>query len=315
MAKRKLGASDLSFEPIAFGGNVFGWTADEATSFSLIDRFVERGFAFIDTADVYSIWVPGHKGGESETIIGKWLKRGGARDKILIATKVGMDMQAGGKGLSKKHILASVDASLKRLNTDYIDLYQAHADDASVPLEETMEAFAGLVASGKVRALGASNYEAPRLAEALAVSKAKGLPRYVSLQPHYNLADRHLFEGALQDLCVAEGIGVIPYYSLASGFLSGKYRKLEDLAGRARERGASPYLNERGLNLLAAIDKVAAAQGATTAQIALAWLLAQPAITAPIVSATNLAQLDEILDSTKITLTPEALASLAKASG
>lgn len=314
MTKRTLGTSDLRFEPIVFGGNVFGWTADEATSFSLIDRFVERGFAMIDTADVYSIWVPGHKGGESEAIIGKWLERGGARDKILIATKCGMDMQAGGKGLSKAHITKSIEASLKRLKTDYVDLYQAHADDTSVPLEETLEAFAALVKAGKVRAIGASNYEAPRLAEALAVSKAKDLPRYISLQPHFNLANRALFEGALQDLCVKEKIGVIPYYSLASGFLSGKYRKKEDLEGRARARGASPYLNERGLNLLAVIDAIAADLKATPAQISLAWLLAQPAITAPIVSATGLAQLDDILDATKIALSPDALAQLAKAS-
>jgi aryl-alcohol dehydrogenase-like predicted oxidoreductase len=314
MAKRRLGTSDLSFEPIVFGGNVFGWTADDATSFAIIDRFVERGFTMIDTADVYSIWVPGHQGGESETIIGKWLERGGSRDKIQIATKVGMDMQAGGKGLSKKHIAASVEKSLKRLKTDYIDLYQAHADDASVPLEESLDAFGSLVASGKVRAIGASNYEAPRLAEALAASKASNVPAYVSLQPHYNLANRALFEGASQDLCVAENIGVIPYYSLASGFLTGKYRKNEDLAGRARARGASPYLNERGLNLLAVIDAIAAEHSATPAQISLAWLLAQPAITAPIVSATSLAQLDDVLDAAKITLDKEALARLDKAS-
>ncbi|MGO9004628.1 MAG: aldo/keto reductase [Beijerinckiaceae bacterium] len=314
MAKRTLGTSGFAFAPIVFGGNVFGWTADDATSFSLIDRFVERGFAMIDTADVYSIWVPGHHGGESETIIGKWLAKGGARDKILIATKVGMDMQAGGKGLSKSHILASVEASLRRLKTDYIDLYQAHADDVSVPLKETLEAFASLIAAGKVRAIGASNYEAPRLAEALAVSKAKGLPRYVSLQPHYNLANRALFEGALQDLCVAEGLGVIPYYALASGFLTGKYRSTDDLAGRARARGVGQYLNPRGLELLTEIDKIAADLAATPAQISLAWLLAQPGITAPIVSATSLAQLDEILDATKIVLAAEALARLDKAS-
>ncbi len=314
MAKRTLGTSGLTFAPIVFGGNVFGWTADEATSFSLIDRFVERGFSMIDTADVYSIWVPGHHGGESETIIGKWLARGGARDKILIATKVGMDMQAGGKGLSKSHIIASVEASLRRLKTDYIDLYQAHADDASVPLEETLEAFASLIAAGKVRAIGASNYEAPRLAEALAVSKAKGLPRYVSLQPQYNLATRGLFEGPQQDLCVAEGLGVIPYYSLASGFLTGKYRSTDDVAGRARGRGVAQYLNPHGFKLLAELGKIATDLAATPAQISLAWLLAQPGITAPIVSATSLAQLDEILDATKIVLNAEALGRLDKVS-
>lgn len=314
MAKRTLGTSDLSFEPIVFGGNVFGWTADETTSLALIDRFVERGFSMIDTADVYSIWVPGHKGGESETLIGKWLARGGAREKIQIATKVGMDMQAGGKGLSQGHIIASVEASLKRLQTDYIDLYQAHTDDNIVPLDETLEAFASLVAAGKVRWIGASNYEAPRLAEALTTSKARHLPAYVSLQPHYNLANRGLFEGASQDLCVKEKIGVIPYYSLASGFLTGKYRKQDDLSGRARARGASPYMNERGLKLLAEIDAVAAHHQATPAQIALAWLIAQPAVTAPIVSATSLTQLDEILAAANIVLDKEALARLDKAS-
>jgi aryl-alcohol dehydrogenase-like predicted oxidoreductase len=314
MGKRTLGTSGLAFEPIVFGGNVFGWTADEATSFSIIDRFIERGFSMIDTADVYSIWVEGHHGGESETIIGNWLQRGGARDKIQIATKVGMDMRAGGKGLAKSHILASVDASLKRLKTDYIDLYQAHADDAAVPLDETLEAFASLVAAGKVRAIGASNYEAPRLAEALAVSKAKGLPRYISLQPHYNLANRKLFEGDSQDLCVAENIGVIPYYSLASGFLTGKYRSADAAAGRARGRGVEPYLNPRGFNLLAELDAIAADLKATPAQISLAWLLAQPAITAPIVSATSLAQLDDVLDATKVKLDEHALDRLDKAS-
>ena len=314
MAKRKLGTSDLSFEPIVFGGNVFGWTADDATSFAIIDRFVERGFTMIDTADVYSIWVPGHKGGESETILGKWLARGGTRDKIQIATKVGMDMREGGKGLSKAHILASVDASLKRLNTDYIDLYQAHADDETVPLDETLATFTSLVKSGKVRAIGASNYTAPRLTEALASAKNNALSAYVSLQPNYNLANRALFEGATQDLCVAQGIGVIPYYSLASGFLTGKYRRQEDLAGRARARAVGPFLNERGLNLLAALDDVAAAHKATPAQISLAWLVAQPAITAPIVSATSLTQLDEILDSADIVLDKETLARLDHAS-
>jgi aryl-alcohol dehydrogenase-like predicted oxidoreductase len=314
MTKRILGTSGLAFEPIVFGGNVFGWTADEATSLSIIDRFVERGFSMIDTADVYSIWVDGHEGGESETIIGKWLGRGGRRDKVQIATKVGWDMKARGKGLSKGHILASIDASLKRLKTDYIDLYQAHVDDSSVPLEETLEAFASLIAAGKVRAIGASNYSAQRLTEALEVGKAAELPLYVSLQPHYNLANRSLFEGDTQDLCVAENIGVIPYYSLASGFLTGKYRSAEDAAGRERSRGVSSYLNPRGFNLLSELDKVAAKHSASPAQISLAWLMAQPAITAPIVSATSLRQLDDILDATKIALDKEDLDRLGKAS-
>lgn len=313
MQHRTLGNSGLSFKPIVLGGNVFGWTADEATSLSLIDAFVDRGFSCIDTADVYSTWVPGHQGGESETMIGQWLKRGGPREKIIIATKVGMPMPSG-KGLSKAHILASAEESLRRLATDHIDLYQAHIDDPATPLEETLEAFSALIAAGKVRAIGASNYTAPRLAEALAVSKAKGLPRFESLQPNYSLVNRSLYEGALQQLCVAENIGVIPYYALAAGFLTGKYRSAADLEGRARAGTVAHFLDPRGLDILAEMDKIAERHRATAAQIALAWVLAQPGITAPIVSATSLIQLDEILGATEISLDADALDRLDKVS-
>ncbi len=313
MQHRTLGTSGLSFAPIVLGGNVFGWTADEPTSLSLIDAFVDRGFACVDTADVYSTWVPGHQGGESEQIIGQWLKRGGQRDKILIATKVGMPMPAG-KGLSRSHILASAEESLRRLNTDYIDLYQAHIDDPATPLEETLEAFATLIAEGKVRAIGASNYTAPRLADALAIGKVKGLPCFVCLQPNYSLVNRSLYEGDLQQLCIEENLGVIAYYPLAAGFLSGKYRHASDLEGRARAGTVAHFLDPRGLDILAEIDKIAARLHATPAQIALAWVLAQPGITAPIVSATSLAQLDEILGATEISLDAAALDRLDKVS-
>ncbi|MEP9352478.1 aldo/keto reductase [Xanthobacter sp. KR7-65] len=314
MEKRALGTSGFTVAPLALGGNVFGWTADEATSLSLIDAFVERGFSLIDTADVYSIWVPGHQGGESERIIGRWLKRGGRREAIHIATKVGMDMKAGGKGLSRAHIIAAAEQALRNLGTDHIDLFQAHIDDITVPLDETLEAFAGLVAAGKVRAVGASNYTAPRLAEALAASASGGYPRFSVLQPHYNLANRALFEGALQQLCLAETIGVIPYYALAAGFLTGKYRRPEDLAGRARGGTVAHYLDPRGLDLLGEMDRIAARLGATTAQIAIAWLMAQPAVTAPIVSATSLAQLEEIMDAAQVRLDAAALSRLDRAS-
>src|SRR5579863_750757 len=310
---RTLGKSDISFPPIVFGGNVFEWTVDEAMSLRLIDRFVERGFFAIDTADVYSVWVPGHRGGESESTIGKWLKRGGRRDRIVIATKVGMEMPSG-KGLSRAHILASAEESLRRLSTDYIDLYQAHRDDLSVELEETLAAFAELIEKGKVRAIGASNYTAPRLAQALAVARAKGLPEYVSLQPPYSLVNRSEFEGGLQQLCLKEGIGVIPYYVLAAGFLTGKYRQASDIEGRARADVVARVFDRHGLAILAEMDKIAEAHRASVAQVALAWALAQPAITAPIVSATNLAQLDEILGATEVKLDAGTLARLNQVS-
>jgi aryl-alcohol dehydrogenase-like predicted oxidoreductase len=314
MQKRKLGTSGLEIGPLVFGGNVFGWTADEQTSFSLIDAFVDQGFNLIDTADVYSTWVPGHVGGESETIIGKWLQRGGDRAKILIATKVGMDMGKAGKGLSRAHIIASAEASLQRLNTDHIDLYQAHLDDNSVPLEEVFEAFATLIASGKVLAIGASNFATPRLREALDVAEAKGLPHYSSLQPHYNLVNRSLFEGDLQKLCIEKNLGVIPFYGLAAGFLTGKYRKPEDLEGKPRSRTVSFYLDPRGLDILGELDKIAAQLEATPAQVALAWLLAQKGVTAPIVSATSLAQFVELAKAPTLQLEAKMLDRLDKAS-
>jgi aryl-alcohol dehydrogenase-like predicted oxidoreductase len=314
MEKRKLGSTGIEVAPLALGGNVFGWTADEKTSLSLIDMFIERGFSLIDTADAYSTWVEGHTGGESESVVGAWLKRGGARDKLVIATKVGGDMKAFGKGLSKDHILRSADASLKRLGVDRIDLYQAHFDDPSVPFEETLEAFAMLIDSDKVRAIGASNFTAPRLAEALAVSAKHGFPRFEVLQPHYHLANRAFFEGPLRDLCITEGIGVISFYALAGGFLTGKYRSEKDLEGRARARTVSHYLDPRGLDILGELDKIAARLGATPAQVAIAWVVAQKGVTAPIASATNEAQLAEILRAAEITLDRAALDRLDRVS-
>jgi len=314
MEKRGLGRTGIKTAPLAFGGNVFGWTADEATSLSLLDRFVERGFSLVDTADVYSIWVDGHRGGESEAIIGRWLKRGGARDKLVIATKVGMDMKEFGKGLSRPHVLRSFEASRRRLGVDRIDLYYAHLDDAGVPLEETLTTFAELVRDGKVGAIGASNFTAPRLAEALAVSARLGLPRFEFLQPNYHLANRTGFEGELRDLCLAEGLGVVPFYALAGGFLTGKYRTGKDLEGRQRARTVAQYLNPRGLSILDALDGVAARTGATPAEIALAWLMAQKGVTAPIASATSLPQLDAILRAAELRLDGPALAALDAAS-
>ena len=309
MHARPLGRSGLQVPPLCFGGNVFGWTADEAMSHRLLDALLEGGLNFIDTADVYSIWIPGHVGGESETVIGQWLKARGGRDKVIVATKCGMDMKAGGKGLSAAHIKSAVEASLKRLNTDYIDLYQAHADDPTVPLEETLGAFADLIKAGKVRAIGASNYSAERLAEALEVSETAGLPRYESLQPHYNLYERDKFEGATEALCLKAQLGVIPYFSLASGFLTGKYRSKADVTG-ARGGMVEGMLNPRGLKILAALDEAAGQIGATPAQVALAWLMAKPAITAPIASATNLDQLKDLAAATRLQLTERAVAML-----
>jgi len=314
MEKRKLGNSGLEFAPLAFGGNVFGWTADEATSFKLLDGYVDAGFSFVDTADVYSRWAPGNKGGESETVIGNWLRNGGKRDKVLIATKCGMEMAPDRKGLSRAHIVRSVDASLKRLNTDHIDLFQSHRDDPETPQEETLQTYGELIKAGKIRAIGASNFEAPRLAEAAAISKAKGLPRYESLQPHYNLAERGLFEGALENECLKEGIGVIPYYSLASGFLSGKYRSDTDLGKSMRGAGVKKYLNERGFAILAALDAAAEKLNANPTQVALAWLLQRKAITAPIVSATSLAQLHDLVAGARLKLDPASVAAIDKAS-
>jgi len=313
VTKRKLGNTGLEVGPLALGGNVFGWTADEPTSFKLLDAFVASGLNLIDTADVYSKWIPGHKGGESETIIGNWLQKKGGRDKVLIATKVGVEMAPGESGLSKAYILREVERSLGRLKTDYIDLYQSHRDDAETSFEETLEAYEELIKAGKVRAIGASNYKADRLAESLKVSAARELPRYETLQPWYNLYDRADFEGELADLCKRENIGVIPYFSLASGFLTGKYRSEKDLAGRARAYRVKDMLNERGFRILKALDTVSAEIGATPAQVSLAWLVAK-GMAAPIASATNLDQLKEIVDGTALKLSPEAVRLLDEAS-
>jgi aryl-alcohol dehydrogenase-like predicted oxidoreductase len=309
MQTRPLGRSGLQVPPLCFGGNVFGWTADETTSHRLLDALMEGGLNFIDTADVYSIWIPGHVGGESEGVIGRWLKARGGRDKVIVATKCGMDMKAAGKGLSPAHIASAVEASLKRLNTDYIDLYQAHADDPTVPLEDTLGAFADLIKAGKVRAIGASNYSAERLAEALKVSKRLGLPRYESLQPHYNLYERSHFEGATEALCLEQRLRVIPYFGLAGGFLTGKYRSDDDLKG-ARAGMVKGMLNPRGRRILAALDDVSDQVGATPAQVALAWLMAKPAVTAPIASATSIDQLKDLVAATRLQLTGRAVAAL-----
>lgn len=313
---RPLGRSGLAIAPLVFGGNVFGWTADEATSFALLDAFVAGGFNAVDTANAYSVWVPGHAGGESEAIIGRWLKSRGRRDRVVIATKVGAPMGDGGKGLKKDYILRAAEASLRRLQTDYVDLYQSHYDDPDTPVEETLEAYATLIRQGKVRAIGCSNFEPARVARSLAASERLGLPRYESWQPLYNLYSRAEFEGEREALCRQHGIGVIPYYGLAAGFLTGKYRSEADLAKSERgPRRVKDYLNDRGFRVLAGIDAVATRTGATPAQIALAWLMAKPAVTAPIASATSVAQLEELMAAARISLDAEAMATLDAASG
>ncbi len=314
MKKRKLGDSGLEVSPLAFGGNVFGWTADETMSFRLLDAFVAEGFNLIDTADVYARWVQGLEGGESETIIGKWLKRSGKRQSVIIATKVGKEMGPDKKGLSRSYIFQAVEESLRRLQTDYIDLYQSHEDDTQTPLEETLDAFDRLIQDGKVRAIGASNFSAKRLAEALQVSEQYGYPRYQSLQPLYNLYDRADYEKDLEPLCREKGLAVISYFSLASGFLTGKYRSEVDLADRARADIVKKYLNERGYRILEALGRVAQQHNVTPAQAALAWLIAQPTITAPIVSATNLEQLNQLIQATTLELDPSSMALLNQAS-
>ena len=314
MKLRKLGRSGLKVAPLALGGNVFGWTADESISFRILDAFVDAGFNLVDTADVYSRWVPGHEGGESETIVGKWFEMSGKRDKVVLATKVGMDLGGGKVGLAAGRIREAVEASLLRLKTDRIDLYQAHKDDPETPLEETLGAFDGLIRAGKVRAIGASNYSADRLKEALAVSKSKGLAAYTCLQPHYNLVERALFEDTLEQVCLDEGLGVIPYYALAAGFLTGKYRSEADLTKGPRGQTVKKYLDRRGLGILAALDEVANRLDATPTRVALAWLAARPAITVPIASATSLEQLADLIAGTTLELDPESLEHLNKAS-
>ncbi len=311
MQLRKLGRSGLEVTPIFLGGNVFGWTIDDATSFAVLDAYVEAGGNSIDTADVYSTWAPGHSGGESEAVIGRWLKARGNRDKVLIATKVGSPMGSGKQGLSRQHIFESVEDSLKRLQTDFIDLYQSHRDDEETPLEETLRAFDDLIRQGKVRAIGASNYSAPRLAEALQISEQHGLARYESLQPFYNLVGRESYERDLEPLVLEKQIGVIPYSSLASGFLTGKYQPGQPLPQTARAGGVQQrYMNEKGFKILKAVEEIARAHNATPSQVALAWLIARPSITAPIASATSVEQVHELIGAAELRLTHDEIERL-----
>jgi aryl-alcohol dehydrogenase-like predicted oxidoreductase len=314
MQKRQLGHSGLEIAPLVFGGNIFGWTVDENTSFSLLDAFVAGGFNCIDTADVYSKFVPGNQGGESESTIGRWLRARGRRDDVVLATKVGNSMGGDRQGLSKRYITQAVEASLSRMQTDYIDLYQAHRDDANTPFQETLEAFDTLIKAGKVRAIGASNYSGARLTEALRVSCETGLPRFQTLQPLYNLYDRANYEADLEAVCTGGKLGVVPYFSLASGFLTGKYRSKEDL--RKSKRGAfiASKLDARGMRILAALDEISAEFNSTPTGVALAWLLARPSITAPIASATSLSQLEELLASIRLELSAAAIERLNAAS-
>jgi aryl-alcohol dehydrogenase-like predicted oxidoreductase len=314
MDKRPLGRSGLSAAPLALGGNVFGWTADEKTSFEILDRFVDAGFDLVDTANSYSTWVPGHKGGESETLIGKWLAKSGKRDRVLVATKVGMEVE-GDKGLKRHQVERHVEESLKRLKTDRIDLYQTHKDDPATPVEETLEALGRLVQAGKVRAIGASQYEPARLRESIEASKRLGIPRYETLQPEYNLYDRAKFESDYQPLALEHGLAVIPFFGLAKGFLSGKYRKPADIEGRPRAAGLKKYFEgDRGMRILGALDAVGKRVNATPAQVSLAWSMAQPSIAAPIVSATSVAQLEELMGAARMELGPDDLAELDRAS-
>lgn len=306
MTDKPLGKSGLSIRPFVLGGNVFGFTADLAASFAILDRFVERGGGMIDTADVYSAWVPGHKGGESESAMGAWLKESGARDRVLIATKVGM--MPG--GLKPDRIREAVQGSLDRLGVDVIDLYFAHKDDPDVPLDEMLGAFAELVDAGIVRAIGASNYSAERLGAALRIADEKGLPRFTVMQPELHLLDRTQYEGALQKQCVDEGLGVVTYFSLASGYLSGKYRGTDDLGKSVRGNRVQPYMDGKGPAVLAAMDAIAAETGASLSQIALAWIARQPGVTAPIASATTVGQLDDLLGSMDLELSADHMAAL-----
>jgi len=314
MEYRQLGNTDLKVAPLTFGGNVFGWTVDEDTSFELLDGFTAAGFNLIDTADMYSRWKPGNSGGESETIIGNWMKERVNRSDVIIATKVGADMGLGDKRLSKKYVLLEVAASLKRLQTDYIDLYQTHFDDADTPIEETLETYQQLINEGKVRWIGASNLSPERLKASLDISKKSGYPSYQTFQPQYNLMEREVFEKELEAICVANNLGVINYFSLASGFLTGKYRTEADFTKSARGGGVKKYLDEKGLKVLAALDKVAAELNTTPASVAIAWLIARPSITSPIASATNLGQLKALIDAAELGLTKEGIDLLDTAS-
>lgn len=315
MKKNSLGNSGIAVAPVALGGNVFGWTIDESTSFKVLDAFVDAGFNLVDTANMYSTWAPGNQGGESETIIGKWLKQSGKRNQIVLATKVGMEMGDGTSGLKKDYILKSVEDSLVRLQTDHIDLYQSHQDDQDTPIEETLSAYDLLIKSGKVRAIGASNFTAERLQRSLDIAGEQGLPAYVSLQPEYNLYDRQDFEEKLESLCLENNIGVISYFSLASGFLTGKYRSEDDLGQSARGPGVGKkYLNERGKQILAALDEVAAAHQSPLASIALAWLIQRKSITAPIASATDVSQVNTLAHAASIELRQAEVERLDQAS-
>jgi aryl-alcohol dehydrogenase-like predicted oxidoreductase len=314
MEKREIGNSGLKVSPLAFGGNVFGWTVNEAMSFKLLDAFTAAGFNLIDTADSYSKWVPGNKGGESDTIIGKWLKRSGNRKKVIIATKVGSELGPNEKGLSKSYILRAVEKSLQRLQTDYIDLYQSHFDDPETPIEETLDAYALLIRQGKVRAVGASNYTAERLSRALDISEQSGHPGYQSLQTLYNLSDRADYETNLEPLCMKKGLGVLTYFSLASGFLTGKYRSEDDLAGSARREMIRKYVNARGFRILKTLDQVATQLNSKPASVSLAWLIARPSITAPIASATSLEQLNDLIHATRLELDHSSMRLLNQAS-
>jgi aryl-alcohol dehydrogenase-like predicted oxidoreductase len=314
MQTRILGTSNLKVVPLMLGGNVFGWTIDAPTSFAILDAFVDRGFNFIDTANVYSAWVPGHQGGESETILGQWFKQSGKRDKVVLATKVGMRMGDGKEGLGKQYILEAVEASLQRLQTDHIDLYQSHKDDESTPIDETLEAYQQLIQQGKVTLIGASNYKAPRLTEAIESARKQGLPVYQTLQPEYNLHTRQDFETNLQPVAEKFDLGVVPYFSLASGFLTGKYKTKEDSKGANRESRVAQYFDARGEKILKALSEVAEETGAKEASIALAWLLAQPTILAPIASATSLTQLESLFAAVDLKLDEESLGKLTEAS-
>jgi aryl-alcohol dehydrogenase-like predicted oxidoreductase len=314
MPGREIGNSGIKVGPLAFGGNVFGWTADESTSFQLLDAFVDSGLNLIDTADVYSTWVPGHVGGESETVIGNWLKKSGKRDKVVIATKLGKPMPGDKKGLSANYIRQAVEESLSRLQTSYIDLYQSHEDDPNTPLDETMTTFAALVSEGKVRAIGASNFSAERLTAAMETSKKLGLPGYQCLQPEYNLYAREKFESELRPVCEKSKLGVIPYFSLAAGFLTGKYRSEQDLSKSPRGQGIRKYLNDRGMRILAALDEVSGRLNSTPARVALAWLMNRPTVTAPLVSATSVAQWQDLLPAIDLDLDSASTALLSAAS-
>lgn len=314
MKKRQLGNSGIQVAPLMLGGNVFGWTADEPASFKILDAFVAAGLNFIDTADSYSTWVSGHTGGESESIIGNWFKRSGKRDQVIIATKVGSEIPGQGKGLSRTWIMRQAEASLKRLQTDYIDLYQSHRDDPNTSVDETLEAYAQLIQQGKVRVIGCSNFTAERIQESLAASRKHSWPRYESLQPNYNLYERAPYESTLEPVVLQEKMGVIPYYSLASGFLTGKYRSEADLSKSPRGQAAKKYLNDRGFRILQALDQVAEKRQATPAQVALAWLMARPSITAPIASATSVQQLNDLARATQLELDRGSIELLNKAS-